>query len=54
MKTAEVRQPVHIGKVVRNARVFNLRRPQGGTRGRSRRPGGYTAPVTFRPWLAWR
>src|SRR3954465_5076764 len=30
MKTAENRQPVHIGKVVRNARVFNFRNPRGG------------------------
>jgi hypothetical protein len=30
MKTAAARQPVHIGKVVRNARVFNFRHPQGG------------------------
>src|SRR4051812_13157849 len=30
MKTAEARQPVHIGKVVRNARIFNFRHPQGG------------------------
>jgi len=30
MKTAEARQPVHIGKVVRNARVFNFRHPRGG------------------------
>ncbi len=29
MKTAAARQPVHIGKVVRNARVFNFR--NGGT-----------------------
>jgi hypothetical protein len=25
------RQPVHIGKVVRNARIFNLRNPRGGS-----------------------
>jgi len=31
MKTAEARQPVHIGKVVRNARIFNFRHPQGGS-----------------------
>jgi hypothetical protein len=31
MKTAESRQPVHIGKVVRNARVFNFRNPRGGS-----------------------
>lgn len=31
MKTAEARQPVHIGKVVRNARVFNFRNPRGGS-----------------------
>ena len=31
MKTAESRQPVHIGKVVRNARVFNFRNPPGGS-----------------------
>ncbi|MEA2605120.1 MAG: hypothetical protein QOF89_6112 [Acidobacteriota bacterium] len=30
MKTAEARQPVHIGKVVRNARVFNFRHAGGG------------------------
>ncbi len=30
MKTAETRQPVHIGKVVRNARIFNFRHPRGG------------------------
>jgi hypothetical protein len=29
MKTAETRQPVHIGKVVRNARVFNFRHRGG-------------------------
>src|SRR5258706_3271933 len=29
MKTAESRQPVHIGKVVRNAQVFNFRKPRG-------------------------
>jgi hypothetical protein len=31
MKSAESRQPVHIGKVVRNARVFNFRNPCGGS-----------------------
>jgi hypothetical protein len=31
MKTAENRQPVHIGKVVRNARIFNFRNPRGGS-----------------------
>jgi hypothetical protein len=31
MRTAEHRQPVHIGKVVRNARVFNFRNPHGGS-----------------------
>ncbi|MFY9821714.1 MAG: hypothetical protein WAM82_10035 [Thermoanaerobaculia bacterium] len=31
MKTAEIRQPAHIGKVVRNARVFKFRNPQGGS-----------------------
>src|SRR3954447_7695006 len=31
MKTAENRQPVHIGKVVRNARVFNFRNSRGGS-----------------------
>src|SRR5215208_6906268 len=31
MKTANIRQPVHIGKVVRNAQVFNFRNPRGGT-----------------------
>jgi hypothetical protein len=31
MKTAENRQPVHIGKVVRNARIFNFRSPRGGS-----------------------
>jgi hypothetical protein len=30
MKTAQDRKPVHIGKVVRNARVFNFRNPRGG------------------------
>lgn len=31
MKTAEAREPVHIGKVVRNALVFDFRKPRGGT-----------------------
>lgn len=31
MKTVEVREPVHIGKVVRNAAVFKFREPRGGT-----------------------
>src|ERR1700681_4266171 len=31
IKTAASRQPVHIGKVVRNARVFNFRNPRGGS-----------------------
>jgi hypothetical protein len=31
MKTAEVRDPVHIGKVIRNAILFKFREPQGGT-----------------------
>jgi hypothetical protein len=31
MKTSEVRRPVHIGKVVRDAVVFNFRNPRGGT-----------------------
>ncbi len=30
MKTAEARQPVHIGKVMRNARVFKFSNPRGG------------------------
>jgi hypothetical protein len=31
MKTAEAHRQVHIGKVVRNALVFNFRNPRGGT-----------------------
>jgi hypothetical protein len=31
MKAAEKQQLVHIGKVVRNARVFNFRNPRGGS-----------------------
>src|SRR6185295_17465658 len=31
MKTAQVRDPVHIGKVVRNAILFKFREPRGGT-----------------------
>jgi hypothetical protein len=31
MKTTAAPDPVHIGKVIRNARVFNFRNPQGGT-----------------------
>ncbi|HEY0511845.1 MAG TPA: hypothetical protein VGH73_08075 [Thermoanaerobaculia bacterium] len=31
MKTAETHERVHIGKVVRNALVFNFRNPRGGT-----------------------
>jgi hypothetical protein len=31
MRTVEARQPVHIGKVVRDALVFNFRNPRGGT-----------------------
>jgi len=30
MKAAEIREPVHIGKVVRNALLFKLRDPRGG------------------------
>ena len=30
MKTAQVRDPVHIGKVVRNATIFKFREPRGG------------------------
>jgi hypothetical protein len=30
MKTAQVRDPVHIGKVVRNAIIFKFREPRGG------------------------
>jgi hypothetical protein len=31
MKAAQAREPVHIGKVIRNALVFNFRNPRGGT-----------------------
>jgi hypothetical protein len=31
MKAAEIREPVHIGKVVRNALIFRFRDPRGGT-----------------------
>jgi len=31
MKTVEAREPVHIGKVVRNGLVFKFRNPRGGT-----------------------
>lgn len=31
MKVAEIREPVHIGKVVRNARIFKFRDLRGGT-----------------------
>jgi hypothetical protein len=31
MKASEVREPVHIGKVVRNALLFKFRDPRGGT-----------------------
>jgi hypothetical protein len=30
MKAAEIREPIHIGKVVRNALLFNFRDPRGG------------------------